>query len=302
MKEENIQEYFIPNWDKPSEDIATVLLNDFLMLPEDVKKGIARLLLWSYWAAIQSVHHPEEPQLKPFIKSIDKSIEFVQKVLEEAESEGDEKRVRLENSVLEILKITRKMFESESLGEFLDFARHHEPIVEECERTILEICGGWTHSGEQIFHDYVRSPGEQIYIYLPLKEPEKMLKTSVFNEFCLGIISLFEERKDLDEILGDFEYAKNQVARHTCYIDDSLALFRKRYFIIVYLFNVPLGRAEDKLLLLPAFQRWLQALRKGNLTHRKWVFEESTIKTVEKAYRHVKRGQPPPPVHIDLEH
>ena len=304
LGEEDTEVYFTPNWDEPSEGIATVLLNDFLRLPKDVKEGIARLLFWSYWAAIQSVHRLEKPLPKPLIELIDRSIEFVEKVvLKKAESEGNEKRVQLENSVLKILKITRKMFESESLGQFLDFARRHERIVEECERTILEIQGGWTHRGERIFHSYVRTPGEQIYTYLPLKESEKMLNTSVFNEFCRGVISLFKERKDLlGEIQGNFECAKNQVARYACYIDDLLALFKKRYFIIVYLFNVPLGRLEDKLFLLPAFQQWLQALREGNLTHRKWVFEESTIKTVEKAYRRVRRGQPPPPVPIDLEH
>ncbi|MEM4521070.1 MAG: hypothetical protein QXF23_05045 [Candidatus Bathyarchaeia archaeon] len=98
---------------------------------------------------------------------------------------------------------------------------------------------------------------------MPLKESEKELNTSVFNEFCRGVISLFKERKDLlEEIQGDFEYAKNQVARHACYIDDLLAFFRKRYFIMIYIFSVPLGRLEDKLFLLPAFQQWLQALRK----------------------------------------
>ncbi|MEM2465393.1 MAG: hypothetical protein QXL85_07280 [Candidatus Bathyarchaeia archaeon] len=117
------------------------------MLPKDIKEGIAKLLLWSYWAAIQSVHHIEEPLHEPLIRSIDKS-------------------------------------------KFLDFVRQHERTVAECERTILEIRGAWIMSGERIFHDYVRNPGEQIYMYLPLKEPEKILKTSVFNEFCQGIIRL----------------------------------------------------------------------------------------------------------------
>lgn len=43
----------------------------------------------------------------------------------------------------------------------------------------------------------------------------------------------------------------------------------------------------------------LKALKDGNLSHRIWLFEEETIKDVERAFRAVKRGRKPKPWKID---
>lgn len=161
----------------------------------------------------------------------------------------------------------------------------------------------WVHNGKKIFNQLILNPGKQIYLQLPLEElPEtdkRLLSSSVFNEFCRMILHLF--RDVAAEIKGGPEYAKEQIALYKNYLSDLLALFKQRRFIIVYLFNIPTSRAEEKLYKLPAFEEWLNALQEGYLGHHSWLFEEETIKLVKKAYACVKRGQPPPSVHIDLE-
>lgn len=161
----------------------------------------------------------------------------------------------------------------------------------------------WVHNGEEIFDQFTRNPGKQIYLHLPLEGlPEadrKLLSSTVFNEFCRMILHLF--RDIATEIKGSFEYAKEQIASYKNYLGNLLALFKQRRFIIIYLFNVPTSKEEEKLYKLPALQKWLNALQEGYLGHYSQISEEEIIKLVKRAYAYVKRGQPPPPVHIDLE-
>jgi hypothetical protein len=52
---------------------------------------------------------------------------------------------------------------------------------------------------------------------------------------------------------------------------------------------------------LPEFEEWYKALKLGNLSHRVWLFEDETIRDVERAYRRVRRNSAPEPWRIDKE-
>lgn len=301
LEGENIDIVDFLDWAEPSSAIANVIFHDFRKLPGDVQRGIARLILWCYWAAIKSVHHPEIMKLPPVMTRLERCISFASQSLEKAQQKGDMKSLEVEKAVLEILNITKRLFDAESLLDFLEFAEEKEHVVSRHEEIILKNVSSWVHGGERIFHRFVREPGGEILFQLPLEreEDENLLGGEVFNGFCLFILKEF--RDFAREVKGSLEEAKRQIAIYKPYVDDLVKLFKKRQFIIIHFFNLPASMAERKLSILSEFEDWLTALKHGQLGHRSWLFKEETLKIVEKACRRVRRGAPPPRVPIDLE-
>lgn len=306
------------DWEDPSNAISSIISNDFLILSSNTRKGIQNLMLWAYWVGIQSLKHPQKVYdvTMPSIESnLKKCLAFSKEVLNKAEERDRKNRVRTEGAIIQILNITLKLLKQGNLNDFLDYASEKRAEVKKAENTILAMEGQSMSSGERIFHGLIERKSDIVMQGLSLveretkkvegtksvfREPELPKDETVWNRFVDILIDLSSE-SFLENIGGGYEEAIVNTKTYLTYSNHLIDLVRKRQMIAVYLWNIPVKKEAEKYLKNPQFDRWFEALKNGNLSHRIWLFEDETIKDVESAFRAVKRGRKPKPWKIDKE-
>lgn len=306
------------NWESPPNAISSIISNDFLILPSNTRNGIRNLMLWAYWVGIQSMKHPQKIYdiIMPSIENnLKKCLDFSEKVLNKAKKRGWKNRVGTENAIIEILQITLELLTKGNLGDFLSYAHEKRDDVRKFENAILTIEGTFMSSGERIFHRLIgtksdifmqglhiveRKTARKDGVKSLFREPELPKDETVWNHFMDSVID-FSSEAVLEKVEGSYGEAIAKAREYLTYSNHLIDLIRKRQIMAIYLWNVPVKREAEKYLKIPQFEKWLEALKDGKLSHRVWLFEEETIRDVESAFRAVKRGRKPKPWNIDKE-
>jgi hypothetical protein len=306
------------DWKTPSGGISSIICNDYLLLPPAVREGLANLILWCYWVAIQQEKRSHEihgVKLDSMEDRLKECLKFASSILKKAKEDGDDRRIQTEEAIIRILNITLELLKKENLADFLGYADANIDHVKKEEATVLSTQGHFVAGGERIFHNLVIEKNDMVFYGLSsveervgklsglksiFKEPELSFDAAVWNDFVHFLIEL-SPPTSINDVKGSFEEAMERAKAYLQYLNDLIRLARRRQIAVIYLWNVPVKKESEKYLKLPMFEEWLKALKMGELSHRVWLFEENTFKKVESAYRAVKRGRRPEPLKIDKE-
>jgi DNA-binding HxlR family transcriptional regulator len=306
------------DWQNPSSGISSIICNDYLLLPSNVREGLTNLILWSYWIAIQEQKRPHKvygAELDSIESRLKDCLKFSSSVLKKAKERSDNRRIQAEEAIIRILNITLELLKKENLVDFLEYANENKDHVKKEEDTILATQGHFMASGERIFHNIAIEKSDMVFYGLSsieekidkvvglksiFKEPELSLDSAVWNEFVHFLIDVSPPAL-INQVKGSFELATKKAKGYLRYLNDLIGLVRRRQMMAIYLWNVPVKKESEKYLKLPMFEEWFKALKMGQLSHRIWLFEEDALKKMESAYRAVKRGKRPEPWKIDKE-
>lgn len=304
------------DWSDPTQGISSIISNDFLLLPSDVQKGIANLILWSYWISLQEKKVSgklEDITLPAEIKNLRRCKTYALDILKSVKASGDINRFKTEKAIVDILNITLEILEKENLFEFLNYAKEKINIVRSKENIILATQGHFMNNGERIFHNMLFEKSDSVFNGLQViedsskqeirsifKESNLSLDTKVWNGFIDFLIELYPD-DFMKGFGGSFDEAVKKGKLYARNSGDLISLFMKRKMVAIYLWNVPIKTESEKYFKLPEFDEWLKALSAGELSHRVWLFEDEAIKDVESAYRCVRRNRAPKPWRIDKE-
>jgi hypothetical protein len=306
-------EFLMVEWKIPHVGIADTLFNDFIMLPKDKQDGIVKLLAWSYWTGVRCYIEKSSFKEQPLKEELNELKEDCKRYLEKAKRNNDENRVKGERAILKTLKITEELITKENLKDFLTFIENNRKKYEFYIEIILNTFHRWPRGGELIFNEFMN------YMYNIFdglnaiglwKYFEKKLKyhilnaCDVLNYFIKEVFNYYKRKNELllKEVHGTFNEAKDNLKGCMPFIEDLTELLEKRKFVAIYLWNFEAIDTEiEKCYKLPQFEDWFRALKEGRLNHRIWLFDDRTIKEVEKACRRVRRGMPPENIKIDKE-
>jgi hypothetical protein len=306
------------DWREPAQAISSIICNDYLLLPTNIRDGISALLLWSYWITVQEKKRPQkiyDVQMDSMESRLKDCMRYSSESLTKAKERGDNRRIATEEAIITILDITLELLKKENLLDFLQYADEKRDNVKRAEDTILSTHGHFMSSGERVFHNMVYEKNDMVFDGISsleervgkakglksiLKEPELSMDAKVWNDFIHFLIELYPE-SFLKNINGSLEDAADKGKQYARYINDLISLARKRQMVAIYLWNVPVKKEAEKYLKLPQFEEWYAALKAGELSHRVWLFEEETVRDVESAYRAAKGGKIPKASKIDKE-
>jgi hypothetical protein len=306
------------DWSDPSQAISSVISNDYLLLPSDIQKGIANLILWGYWTSLQQKKvdcKVGEMDFPAQIKNLQRSKTYSTEILKSAKDSDLDQRVKTEKSIIDILDVTIELLEKQNLFDFLNYASNKRDYIEKCENVILSTQGHFMNSGERVFHNMIFEKSDGVFDGLQtiedkaglsnglksiFKETNLSMDTRVWNGFIDFLIELYPS-DFMKGIYGPFEKAIERGKLYATYSNDLITLFEKRRMVVIYLWNIPIKKESEKYSKLPEFEEWYNALTSGELSHRIWLFEEETIKDVESAFRSVRKNNAPKPWRIDKE-
>lgn len=298
------------HWGDPQAVIVSRMLETVNEMDAEAKEGIASLLARTYWCGTRTM--VKEYGLGPLPEVIRECTDFASQCLRRAEEEwNDVRRGNAERAILNILDVTSELVTRPNLSEFLLFLRKNTFKVKMLQREVLENVGHYMSTGEKIwdsfldFHDVVCSglsaaglaPLGRRRGSLRFKERHFYSYSEVWSDFIQHFLSPVVDA--FDDIKGEMEDVVPEIRAIAGYLDIVRQLPFQSKTAITYLWGFPeIFLASDKSF-LPWFENWFDALKQGNLDHRKWIFDN--IEKVHKAYRRVKRGREPSHDLIDLD-
>ncbi|MCW4010366.1 MAG: hypothetical protein NWF05_07070 [Candidatus Bathyarchaeota archaeon] len=309
----------VPDWSNPSRAIASIMVNDFQgFLSAKERTNLIKLCRWAYWAGCR--HYIESSSLfQPLEKNIEQCKHFTESCIQKFGD--DSRRVEAEKKLLRILDLTEDLIKKKDLNEFLECLIASR---DEHRRLLNEILctKGPMSRGERLFTRFFEFGSrirEGLVIAellhdnvplneMPLKERFFLTTGNVWDEFFNDILFGIDFSNRFPEEIDDFKKIKGSIEDASVVLKPLkenlnflLELPFKRKIAITYLW----GFAESILLsdrsTIRGFEDWRNALNKGDLDHREWLFNEKTITRLAAAYRAVKQHKEPANVRIDKE-
>jgi hypothetical protein len=143
-----------------------------------------------------------------------------------------------------------------------------------------------------------RIPFEHIHsvLYKKIKNPYLKRYPHIYNAFVNLIF--FKNLNYLKNI--NYENAERKLQTNLKYLEVFEELVQNTKIIISVFHGFPLEAFEEKSL-LPFFRIWYNALKKGELDHRRYLFTNKTINKIKKAIRNIKIGLFPLNEKIDFK-
>ena len=303
------------SWESPSRGIASVLFNDYLSLPDGLRDGIGKLILWAYWTGVREDIEKFLSDVSPgdtMQKVINENKKFLENVIVEARERNDTDRIAGEQAILQLLRLTEELIAKDNLEDFLRFALSNRGKADDLMRTIIRYHGNYTGAGELLFRQLTEEFGDKTFqglIAVGEREriqellPRHILEAlDVWNGFISNILGNSEGPRVLSEIRGNFEESKDKLREYQHLLPSLANLMKKRQVGALYLWGFPEVDTEaEREYRFSGFEDWISDLRSGNLDHRVWLFEQKTLDRLRKAYRTIRSGRKPLPVRIDKE-
>jgi len=297
------------DFNNPADIIARRMMEAFLTYPPEKQEEAEKLLLWAYWAGVQS-----KISDKDWRGTIDAAEGFAEEEKRrQQEGGGVLCRIKAEEALLKIIGIVKELIQKPNLQEFFNYLFEKEEEVKRLKGEIAkQIHRSFIGGGENLFDEFLNF---HAIILRGLSEAKLLPREVEGEEYDLRFLSAYEEvwnaffllllerldRGDLSNIRG----AAGEAATTVRYYGDGFRILRalpyqSRVFL-VYLWGYPEVIMLSDKSFLPNFEEWLKALKSGWLDHRSHLFSRSVEQSLLKAYRNVTRGKPPPDEKIDIE-
>jgi hypothetical protein len=294
---ENLIEEELEN---PIEVVSQNLIKRFQMLPKEIQEAIRKLLLWSYWGGVQA-----KISSKEWRESIEKAKEFTVKNVEELQAkyeathvEDFNQRLKVEKAILRILNLVEELMQKPNLLEFLDFLYYYEDEVKRLQREIYDLTGREFIGGGELlfeeffdFHRFIIEGLAKAKILLRFDEAYNIYLVNyskVWNEFFKYILSI---SRDLPSIKGDLKTALEATYYYKSGFTELTNLTVNCRLIMCHLWGIPdIIKLSNKNVLL-CFERWLQALKNGELNYRKYLFSREVESKLSNACEKLKKGK-----------
>ncbi|MCL4519775.1 MAG: hypothetical protein M1587_11330 [Thaumarchaeota archaeon] len=217
-----------------------------------------------------------------------------------------------ESAILEILAITRELTEKNNLGDFFEFSRFKLNEIRDLQSEILRSFHQYMANGERLFNELVEAIFRRTMIgwhiagiseKIETKLPKHALSSfAIWNRFMLYAISDLAEEGVLDNVSGSLSTAQERIVEFSSYVDDLVALLRKRRIGAIYFWGFPeIDIEAERSTKIPDFELWLKDLKEGMCDHRVWLFTDQTVQRLRRAYLAVKNGRSPLAIRIDKE-
>ncbi len=302
-------------WESPGQGIASVFFNDYLLLPDNLRDGIGRLILWAYWTGVREMIEKFLSDVSPgdtMQRIIDKNKEFLEKVIVKARANNWTDQIAGEQAILQLLELTEELIAKDNLADYVTFSLSSRGKVDDLMRAIVQWHGNYTGAGELLFRRLAEEFGERTFqglIAVGQREriqellPRHMLEAlDVWNGLIANVLHEGLKQGFLPEVRGNYEESKDKLQRYLHLLPSLADLLKKRQVGALYLWGFPeVDAAAEREYKFSGFEDWLTALKTGNLDHRVWLFKDKSLERVRKAYRSIRSGRKPMPVRIDKE-
>jgi hypothetical protein len=307
-------DYHIVDFSNVADILARRMMEQFQAYPPEKQEETKRLLLWAYWAGVQSYISSEKPF--PLIKLLDKTEEYSKEIKKKMESKYNEtkdeyalRRMKAEDELLQIISIIKELIRKQNLHEFLEYMFKKRRIVKKLKSDILRKVDGFL-GGENFFDIFLDLHGMILYgleeaRLLTNEENEMYIRYygDVWNTFIGFILNelLWAGSPILSNIKGGVDEAVSMVKFYKDGLKTLCELPFQSKTLIIYLWGYPeVSMLSDKSL-LPYFDRWFQALKKGDIDHRTYLFSPDVEQKLLNASRNVNRGISPPDEKVDFK-
>ena len=305
-----------PSWNEPSGAISSIMLNDFNGLISDIeKKNTLEMIRWAYWIGFRKTI--EDDSYFNISKSIKENKKFALKCIEEFKN--NHKRVEAETSLIKILEITEELVNKKNLSELIYYINDNKDEYNHLLNKIMITEGGMA-GGERLFLKFLEFgrmvsyglvvagilQGDSFEHRLDYREHLLLSSSKVWDDFfhqlIQGPVYLTDYyANELKEIKGNLNESLDKIIQFKIYINNILELPFRRKIFITYLWGYPeLSYLANKGI-IRTFSEWKEALIKGRLNHRIWLFEDKTLERLRRAYYAVRRNKEPLTIRIDKE-
>jgi len=302
----------IVSWRDPAEGIASLLMNDLQGLDPKTAHGITELVVWAYWTGVREMIENLGGPGFDLLSVIAKNKAFLSGIIKEALAKNDQVRVNTETAILQIANSTEELANKHDLAEFVSFYTLQRSRVKELQKRVLDGYGEFTNAGEEVFDKLTEDVGMGILIGFESAGQMEKLKdliplhiqssSRVWTEFGRNLLNLQGWRGELSNVKGNLSESRKRIHELSTHLPALANLLKKRRVAALYLWGFPqIDAGAEKDYNFSRFEDWMEALQKGRIDHRSWLFKEETFKDLHQAYNAVKEGQCPLPAQIDKE-